>query len=195
MHAEDQQFNYLCFWQKNWPVASIINLGNCDIDFFNFRHWKVRNFKISNLFQRSQNFAVIFLKYLKQNWKSTKYFEISQKPRVIPLKFHEMLLVSWNLVNYCKIMPFLIRFCKSLKDFINIFLKLRGKTVKYCLNIINFRSCTEKWPKVGQRSSITLTKVHVIPWRFSRSWTFGFNEILSRFVSFRTKIFHFTRIL
>jgi hypothetical protein len=27
---------------------SIITLGNCDIDFYNFRHRKVRNFKISN---------------------------------------------------------------------------------------------------------------------------------------------------
>ncbi len=38
-------------------------LGNCDIDFFYFPHWKVWNFEISNLFKRSQNFAVIFWKY------------------------------------------------------------------------------------------------------------------------------------
>ncbi len=143
-------------------------LGNCDIDFFNFRHQKVRNFEISNLFERSQNFAVIFCKYLKQNWKSTKYFEISQKPRVIPLKFHEMSLVSWNLVNYCKITQFLIKLCKSLKDFKKILLKWPGNKVKYCPNFVNFHSCTEKWLKVGQLLSITLMKVHGIPRRFCR---------------------------
>ncbi len=41
---------------------------------------------------------------------------------------------------------------------------------KYCLNdlekqsnFVNFCLCTEKWPKVGQLSSITLTKVYGIP--------------------------------
>jgi hypothetical protein len=52
-------------------------LGNCDIDFFNFRNQKVWNFEISNLFERNRNFEVIFQKYWKQNQKSTKYFEIS----------------------------------------------------------------------------------------------------------------------
>ncbi len=36
-----------------WPV-------HCNIDFYNFRHWKVQNFEISNLFERHQKFAVIF---------------------------------------------------------------------------------------------------------------------------------------
>ncbi len=85
------------------------------------------------------------------------------------MKFHEMSLVSWNLVNYCKITQFLVKFCKSLKDFRKILLKWLGKTVKYCINFIKFHSCTEKWLKVGQLSSITLTKVHAIPRRFSMS--------------------------
>jgi hypothetical protein len=156
---------------SSWSHSIILakKLGNCNIDFFNVRHQKVQKFEISNLFKRSWNFAVIFWKYLKRNWKSTKYFEILWKPRVIPLKFHEMSLVLWNLINYCKIVQFLIKFCKSLKDFRKILLKWLGNTVKYCLNFVNFCSCTEKWPKVGQLSSITLTKVHGIPRRFFRS--------------------------
>ncbi len=137
--------------------------------FINFCHWKVRNFEILNQFVRNQNFAVIFRKYRKQNWKSSKYFKTSWKPKVIPLKFHEMSLVLWNLINYCKIMHFLIKFCKSLKNFKKILLKWLGKIFKYCLNFINFCSRTEKWPKVGQLLSITLTKVYGIPRRFSWS--------------------------
>ncbi len=76
-------------------------LGNCDFDFFNFGHRQVRNFEILNQFERNQNFAVIFRKYRKQNWKSTKYYAISWKSSVIPLKFREMSLVLWNLINYC----------------------------------------------------------------------------------------------
>ena len=48
-------------------------LGNCDIDFFNFRHRQVWNFKISNHFKRDWNFIVNFQKYRKQKRKSTKY--------------------------------------------------------------------------------------------------------------------------
>ncbi len=118
---------------------------------------------------KNWNFAVTFWKNQKQNLKSTMYFKSSQKPRVIPLKFIEMLLVLWKLVNYCKITQFVIKFCRILKDFRNIFLKWLGKTVKYCHNFVNFCSCTEKWLKVGQLLSITLTKVYGIPWRFSWS--------------------------
>ncbi len=49
-----------------------LKVGNCDIDFFNFRHRQVWGFEISNLFEWNQNFAVIFQKYRKQNQKSTK---------------------------------------------------------------------------------------------------------------------------
>ncbi len=60
------------------------------LTFLNFRHCQVPNFKISNLYEQNQNFGVIFQKYRKQKRKSTKYFETSHKPRVIPLKFCEM---------------------------------------------------------------------------------------------------------
>ncbi len=104
-------------------------LGNCDIDFFNFCHHKVQNFEILKI---NQNFAVIFWKYQKQ-----------KRTRVTPWKFHEMSLVLWNLINNCKIMQFLIKFCESLKDLRKILLKWLGKTVTYCLNFVNFHSCTE----------------------------------------------------
>ncbi len=102
----------------------------CDTDFFNFHHCQVWDFKISNLFERNRN--------------STKYFATSRKLSVIPLKFHEMSLVLWNLINYCKISQFIIKFGKSSKDFRKILLKWLGKTVKYWLNFVNSRSCTEK---------------------------------------------------
>ncbi len=150
----------------------------------NVCHRQVQNFDILNLYEQNQNFGVIFRKYRKQMWKSTKYFETSWNPSVIPLKFHEMSLVAWNLSNYCKVLQFLIKFCKIWKDLRKILLKWTGKTVKYCLNFVNFLSCTEKWPKVGQILSITLTKVYNIPQRFSCSQTSSFNEILCCFVSF-----------
>ncbi len=112
--------------------------SNCYIDFSNFHHQKVQNFEILNLLERNQNFAVIFQKYRKQ--KSTKYFAILQKSSVIPLKFLEMLLVSWNLINYCKILPFLVKFSKSLKDLRKILWKWLGKTVKYWLNSLTFHA-------------------------------------------------------
>ncbi len=154
-------------FKQLFTLFKVCCLGNCDIDFLNFCHCQVQNFKIFNLYKWNLNFGVIFQKYWKQNGKSTKYFKTSQKPRVIPLKFLEMPLVLWNLINYCKIMQFLIKFCKSLKDLRKILLKLLEKTVKYCLNFVNFHSCTEKWPKFGQLLSITLMKVYSIPWWFS----------------------------
>ncbi len=115
-------------------------------------------------------------KIFQSSFKSTKNKNKSQqstlqcyKSSVVPLKFHEMLLVLWNLINYCKISQFLVKFGKSLKDLRKIFLKWLEKIVNYWLNFVSFRSCTEKWPKVGQLLSITLTKVQGIPWKFSQS--------------------------
>jgi hypothetical protein len=95
-----------------------------------------------------------------------------------------MSLVSLNIINYCKISQFLVKFCKSPKDLRKILLKWLG----IC-------SYTEKWLKVGQLSSKTLTKVYGIPQWFYHSQTFSFIEISSCFVSFMTKIFHFMKIL
>jgi hypothetical protein len=64
-----------------------LDLGNCDIDFFNFRHSKVQNFQISNLFERNWNFAVIFWKYRKRNRKSTKSYTTK---------------ISWNVISFVK---------------------------------------------------------------------------------------------
>ncbi len=66
--------------------------ANCNIDFYNFRHRKVRNFEISNQFERQQNFTVIFRRQRKR--KSKKVFAISRNSIVIPIKFHEISLVS-----------------------------------------------------------------------------------------------------
>ncbi len=45
-------------------------------------------------------------------------------------------------------------------------LKWLGKFVKHRLNFVNFCSCNEKWMKVGQISSNTLTKVNCIWQKF-----------------------------
>ncbi len=90
------KYRYFCRILSNTDKFRYI-LGNCDIDFFNFRHCQVWNFKISNLFERNWNFAVIFWKYWKRNWKSTKYFTTERKQSFIALKFCEILLVSFEM--------------------------------------------------------------------------------------------------
>ncbi len=142
-------------------VMFVSQLGNCDIDFLSFRHCHV--WKISTMYKQNWDFRVIFWKHVKQNQKSTKYLKTSQKPSVIPLEFHEMSLVSWNLIDVCKNFRFLVKFCKNPKDLRKILLKWLWKTVKYCLNFVNFcLSYIEKWPNVGQLLSITLMKVYGI---------------------------------
>ncbi len=150
-------------------VINKSQLGNCDINFLNFCDCQVWNFKISNLYEWNWNFAIIFWKYRRQNWKSTKYITTESRQSIIPLKLSEIMSVLWNLVNFCKISQFLVKFGKSLKDLRKILLKWLVKTVKYQLNFINFCSCTEKWPKVGQTLSVTLTKAHGIQLRFPQS--------------------------
>jgi hypothetical protein len=114
-------------------------VGNCDIDFLNFCHRQVQNFKISNLYKQKWNFGAIFWKYWKQNWKSTKYFTTSRKPSVIALKFHEMSSVSWNVINYCKISKFLVKSYKSLKDLRKILIKwLRKKQSNIAIILLTF---------------------------------------------------------
>ncbi len=121
-----------------WSSQKVVFLlGNCDIDFFNFRQQKVHNFEISDLFKRNRNFAFIFWKYAKRNQKSTKYFKTSQKPRIIPLKFCEMLLVSWNFTNYCKITQFLVKLCKTLKDLRKILLVKKSNIALILLNFVH----------------------------------------------------------
>jgi hypothetical protein len=41
-------------------------IGNCDMDFFSFRHYQVQNFKILNQSEQDRNFAVNFQKHQKQ---------------------------------------------------------------------------------------------------------------------------------
>ncbi len=57
-------------------LASAFVLNICDIDFFNFRHCQVRNFKILNHFERDQNVVVNFRKHWKWNQKLPKYIKI-----------------------------------------------------------------------------------------------------------------------
>ncbi len=125
-------------FKQLFTLFKVCCLDNCDIDFLKFRHCQVQNFKIFNLYKWNRNFGVIFRKYWKQNGKSTKYFKTSQKPRVIPLKFLEMPLVLWNLINYCKITQFLIKFCISLKDLRKILLKLLEKQSNIALILLTF---------------------------------------------------------
>jgi hypothetical protein len=114
----------------HWFTQTLIFwVGNSDIDFLNFRHRQVQNFKISNLFKWNWNFAVNFWKYWKHNWKSTKDIATEQQQCIIPIKFHEILLVLWNITNFCKIWQFLVKFCKCLKDLRKILFKWLGQTV------------------------------------------------------------------
>ncbi len=108
---------------------------------------KLWNFKSV---QTKPKFCSLLWKYIKQNWKLTKYITTEQKQNIIPQTFREMSIVLWNLVNFGKIFQFLIKFSKSLRDLRKIMLKWLGETVKYWFNFNNFCSCTEKQLKVGQ---------------------------------------------
>ncbi len=168
-------------------------VGNCDIDFLNFCHHQVWNLEISNLHEWNWNFGIIFPKFRKRKRKSTKYFKISWNPCAIPLKFCEMLLVLWNLINYCKILQFLIKFCKSSKYLRRLLLKWLGKESDISLLLLTFIHALKNGHKLVNFFSLNLMKVYGI-W-FSQSQTFSLYKISSRFVSFTTKIFHFTKIL
>jgi hypothetical protein len=144
------------------------NIGNCDIDFFNFCHRQVWNLEILNLFEGNQNFAVIFWKYQNQNQKSTKYFATSQKPSIVPLKFCEISLDSWNLISYCKISQILVKFGKSLKGLGKILLKWLGKKSNIGLILSTF-DALKNGRKLGNFCLSTITKVHGIQWRFFQS--------------------------
>ncbi len=70
---------------------NVLELGNCNIDFFNFCHCQVWNFKILNQSERNQNFAINFWKHRKRKQKLTKYIETERKQTIIPqnfMKFH-----------------------------------------------------------------------------------------------------------
>ncbi len=109
----------------------------------------IAKFEISNLFKRNQNFVVIFWKYWEPNRKSTKYFTTSQKPSIIPLKFCEISLVSWNLINYCKISQFLIKFGKSLKDLRKKLLNDLQKQSNIALILLTFIRALKNDIKLG----------------------------------------------
>jgi hypothetical protein len=73
--------------------------------------------------------------------------QLNKSKWLYQIKFHELSLVSWNIVNFCKISQILIKFCKSLKDLRKILLKWLGKTV----NFANFCSCHENSQKLGKQ--------------------------------------------
>jgi hypothetical protein len=52
--------------------SSTFSVGNCDINFFNFRHRQVWNFQILNWSERDQNFTVNVWNHWKQKWKLRK---------------------------------------------------------------------------------------------------------------------------
>jgi hypothetical protein len=120
-HCQNARDLYLCEATTNWTYlicchitprakeSEALAIGNCDIDFFNFSHCQVQNIKIFNLFEWNWTFAVYFWKYNRvyRNWMKAKYYTIN---------FYEISLVLWNLVNFCKILQFLIKFSESPKD-------------------------------------------------------------------------------
>jgi hypothetical protein len=77
-------------------------VGNCDIDYFNCHRRQVQIIEIVNQSERNQNFAVNFWKHWKQKRKWTNYIATEWKKSIIPRKFHEILLVLWNIINFCK---------------------------------------------------------------------------------------------
>ncbi len=89
--------------------------GNCNVDFFNFCHCQVLNFKISNQSTRDWNFAVNFWKHQKQ--KITKYNKIE----------YNQSNLTWNFIAFCNI---LLTFVKS-----HNFSFICVKSERYTLNL------------------------------------------------------------
>jgi len=54
-----------------------LTLGNCNIDFLNFRRRRVRYLEILNLYERNRNFGVIFWKYQKRNQNNSLHENIA----------------------------------------------------------------------------------------------------------------------
>jgi len=79
------------------------------MDLFHFQHRQVQNFKISNLFKKT--------KILQSTFESTKTESKSQQStsQLNQSKYYTNKNL-WNIINNCKISQFLIKFCKSLKD-------------------------------------------------------------------------------
>ncbi len=84
-------------------MVSQLLLGNCDIDFFNFRHCQVWNFEILTQSKQNQNFTVNFQKHWKWKRKSTKYIETERKQTIIPR----------NFVKFCYFHEISLTFVKS----------------------------------------------------------------------------------
>ncbi len=62
-----QNFENAKFWKcKILKMLNFTRIVNCIIDFLNFPHRQVWNFKISNQSKRNQNFAVNFWKHQKR---------------------------------------------------------------------------------------------------------------------------------
>jgi hypothetical protein len=66
-----------------------IGIGNCNIDFFNFRHRQYRSFQILNQLKQDWNFTVKFQNHRKWKQKLTKYNAIEQNQSI----------VMWNFVR------------------------------------------------------------------------------------------------
>jgi hypothetical protein len=117
-----------------------------------------------------------------QNWMKSKYYAKT---------FHEISLILWNFINFCKISRFLIKFCKSPRRFELHIAKKLSNIGWISLTIVH---AMKNGGKLGKLCTKTLTNVHSIQWRFSRSKTFGFNEILSCFILLMTENFCFAQI-
>ncbi len=120
------QFYKTLFFFKTLQVE----LGKCDIDFFNFRHCQVWNFQILNLSERDPNLMVNFWNHWKRKQKLTKYNKIEQNQSIIVWNFvrcHEILLNFTKSHNFCFIL-------QKSKRIMQNFDKHFGKFVKYSLN-------------------------------------------------------------
>jgi hypothetical protein len=178
-------------------------LSICDIDFFNFHDRQVRKFKISKLSEWNKNSAIIFQNHLYWQQKSTKYITNEQKWIKLNDITKKILLVSWNIINFHKLLQTLINSHNLLLNSVKAqnIVKITWKNCSILSNIgwilITFIHAIENGQKLGKLLTLSrnLMKVHSIEQTFSLSKTFSFNKISSHFVSLMTKIFCFTWIL
>jgi hypothetical protein len=100
------QFLSIVVFMRPKPSTMIrwLNLGNCDMIFFNFRYCRVQNFKILNQSRHEWNFVVNFWKHQKWKQKSTKYIKTDWKQSIM----------SRNFRKFCQFCETSLSFIKNL---------------------------------------------------------------------------------
>jgi hypothetical protein len=154
----------------NKKFCEVYPLGNCDIDFFNFCHHLVWNFKILNQSEWDQNFTVNFWKHRKAKVKVHKVHWNWTKLKWYPL----VTVVIWrcflkSLGNCVKIKTLLIMWSNTSIQIVSFdhykFLRFFSNTKPRAIFVIkHFNLNYDTFKKYIMRF------VNIIPWSLFMIW-------------------------